>query len=547
MSKVLGFMALHYGGDFFKESLLSVVNHVDKMHIAYSKNPSHGFSTELINPDTEWTLRKIAEEVLGDKLIWETYDGFFTEGDHRNTRYKHSVGYRYILTLDADEYFQDIDAAIYFAEQNEQRFYGVNGYLHFFKGFDYYFADNDRPIRLEKLVSDNKDQNLGLPLTVYHTSLHQDESLLRFKYSVFGHKNEVKPGYLEKILAWTPEKIDELLHLHPTRDDIWVKPTIYTGSLPEALKNHQKQEKRKMRILWIPMDFHRHAEGPELFADILTALNVSNDAIIYTNLETTIQFKPDVILYQASLSYIELRNLKSLTKALILMYTGDCAYFPAAGLVAFKDIVDGYLLPFSGQLADTYHSILGKPCFFLWESIQSWRFLPNQQFQKGAVSFVGNYYDHLPGGEPRKELVTFIKDRVPELVLAGNWAWDTSCDYTETPKIYNESYISICENNYETVVDYFTPRNIGVLAAGSCAVMKYFPGIDKFFQNNVHCLYYRNKYELLQAIQFLQANPAIRNKIADNGFKLANEKFTPLHWATDLTKIIKQNFLRHFE
>jgi hypothetical protein len=38
--KVLGFMTIHYAGDYLREALMSVVEHVDKMVIAYSMMPS---------------------------------------------------------------------------------------------------------------------------------------------------------------------------------------------------------------------------------------------------------------------------------------------------------------------------------------------------------------------------------------------------------------------------------------------------------------------------------------------------------------------------
>ena len=50
--KVLGFMTIHYAGDYLREALLSVVDHVDKMVIAYSKQPSQGHGTNLECPDS---------------------------------------------------------------------------------------------------------------------------------------------------------------------------------------------------------------------------------------------------------------------------------------------------------------------------------------------------------------------------------------------------------------------------------------------------------------------------------------------------------------
>ncbi len=59
--KVLGFMTIHYGLEYLKQSLLSVVNHVDEMVVAYSKYPSHGQHTKQECPDKEEDILAVIE------------------------------------------------------------------------------------------------------------------------------------------------------------------------------------------------------------------------------------------------------------------------------------------------------------------------------------------------------------------------------------------------------------------------------------------------------------------------------------------------------
>jgi len=77
--KVLGFMTIHYAGDYLKESLLSVVDHVDKMVIAYSKYGSQGHHTDIPCPDSEDYIYAICQDVLGDKMIWDRKDRYGAE------------------------------------------------------------------------------------------------------------------------------------------------------------------------------------------------------------------------------------------------------------------------------------------------------------------------------------------------------------------------------------------------------------------------------------------------------------------------------------
>lgn len=543
--KVLGFVACHYGAQFARASLTSIKDHVDKVHIVYSKKTSHGFSTPLVNPDKEHELRQIAEEVLGDKLIWETYDQFPNEIEHRKMRYKYSVGYSLILTIDLDEIFKkdSIGPALKLAYNMPQRFYGVRGYYHFWKSLAHFFIDDDAPIRIENLTRDNLDTGT-VQMVVYHLSLAQRREVLEYKMSCFGHKNELKTGWWEKFNTWKPSAINEITHLHPTRDDIWHSPVLYTGKLPECLQNNDFKPRIKMKILLIPLDYQRHAQDPSLFSDMLNAFNRQADARIYSgDNEEIYGWQPDVIHFQGSLTPDQLERLKDGTGAFVSMWTGDARYLPTQSLILYKEVVDAYLLPFSGDTLKVYETLLGKPCRFIWEPIQNWRFKDPQLMDSGKVTFVGNFYDTLPGGEKRRKLLEHLSYKVENLKYYGS-VGKINIDYDKVQLEYNESYVVICENNYNDLDEYFTPRNIGALAAGSCAIMRYFPGIEKHFQNNVHCIYYRNEYEALESIDFLKNNPHTRNAIASNGYRLALDNFSMDKWVELYINILKTNFVR---
>jgi hypothetical protein len=104
--KVLGFMTIHYAGDYLREALMSVVNHVDKMVIAYSKEPSQGHGTLLQCPDSEGYIFSICQSVLGDKMIWDRAERYGAESEHRSVKYKYSDGYDLVLTVDSDEVYK---------------------------------------------------------------------------------------------------------------------------------------------------------------------------------------------------------------------------------------------------------------------------------------------------------------------------------------------------------------------------------------------------------------------------------------------------------
>lgn len=242
--RVLGFMTLFYGKEYLKESLLSIRDHVEKVVIAYTPNPSHGHGTSAINPDSKDDLFNIAQQVLGEKLIWDE-GSYNCESSHRNRRYAFCDGYDLILTIDPDEVFKEseIDSALRYAFLSSERFFGIKGYINFWRNFDHVCLDGFRPIRIENLRNENQLQNIECPLTIYHFSTCQSEPIMRYKYKVFGHASEIKANWLDGIhYAWTPE--NNIPDLHPVSIGLWQTIAFDKSILPQYLKEHPNYNKR---------------------------------------------------------------------------------------------------------------------------------------------------------------------------------------------------------------------------------------------------------------------------------------------------------------
>lgn len=237
-NKILAFLPIHYGTEYLECCLLSIRDHVDKVHVAYSRKPSHSFRTGEKCKDTEEEIFAICQKVLGEKLIWTAEDSYPNESTHRNERYKFSKGYDVILSIDSDEVFEGIPQALEYIENSPERFHGCNGYINFWRSFNFCNRDGFRPIRIEKLSAKNQLQNLNCPLTVYHFSTCQNVETIRYKNKVFGHAAEIRKNWLEDVyLAWTPENRTRILH--PVSFDVWHDAMDYDKNLlPECLKAH---------------------------------------------------------------------------------------------------------------------------------------------------------------------------------------------------------------------------------------------------------------------------------------------------------------------
>jgi hypothetical protein len=236
-SKVIGYMCLHYGKEYLRESLLSVIDLCDKFVILYSEKPSFGYGSRVICPDTEDEMIKIALDVCGDKLIWHKHE-FSNEGEHRNYIYRYTDDYDIILVVDGDEVFhtEQLKKGIEIVSKGVHRNYGVAGYVNLWRSFDYACYDGFLPIRLINLHNQHKDMS-SIECTIWHFSCCQSKEIMDYKYEIHGHKDEIRPNWLRDIYyGWTPE--NNFLNLHPVANGIWNATPYDKEKMPSYLKEH---------------------------------------------------------------------------------------------------------------------------------------------------------------------------------------------------------------------------------------------------------------------------------------------------------------------
>lgn len=233
--KVLGYIPLHYGAEYLRESIRSMDPHVEKIVIVYCPKPSQGHATATPCPESRDQLLKICEE-SSNKIEWHEVQ-FYGEGAHRNYILQYSEGYDIIFTLDADEIVDqnDIPRALQEAFESDKRNFGINGFINFWRNFDHVCLDGFRPYRVTNLR--NREGNAELKLRIYHFGTCQSIKTIRYKWLVSGHKNEIKHDWIDgTYLRWTPE--NNFGDLHPVSNNLWNTIPFDKNTLPEDLKQH---------------------------------------------------------------------------------------------------------------------------------------------------------------------------------------------------------------------------------------------------------------------------------------------------------------------
>lgn len=241
--KVIACTILFYGEEYMEASIKSVAPFVDKIVILYTSKPSQGYGMDLKSPDDGEEMKRIAL-AASDKVEWVdvTNENIINEGEHRNIIYRYTDGYSVLMWLDADEVHCPIDLprAISECYNSNIREHGVDGFIHFWRSFDYRCLDWFRPIRFINLKVPfvSTDPKGEIKCKIYHTSYFQRERTMRFKFNTSGHHSEVRDNYLDEVYyAWTPQ--NDLKYLHPCSMGCWLEAVPFDRTtIPQVLKEH---------------------------------------------------------------------------------------------------------------------------------------------------------------------------------------------------------------------------------------------------------------------------------------------------------------------
>ena len=228
-------------------ALRSVSPLVEKSYIFYTPHPSHGHSSTLINPETRDEIMSSIPADEWNKIVWIDTENFWDEGPQRDfavqTLIKDNVDI--ILNVDYDEIHDAVILEKMIKEvwnRNISRNWLCNMF-HMWRSFSYCCEDDGWPVRLIDTRHRN-GMNYISPVEfgkIFHFGYCITNELMKYKMSLHGHKDELRPNwYEEKWLAWPP--VDDC---HPTNGrkengEGWWNPKPFDKNLlPSVLRSHK--------------------------------------------------------------------------------------------------------------------------------------------------------------------------------------------------------------------------------------------------------------------------------------------------------------------
>lgn len=244
--RVAAYTPLHYGAEYLRYAIRSVIDYVDEYHVLYTAQGSHGHVTEARCPETRHQLYREAVAGAGDKLRW--HDGIWPyEGAQRDTIFMLTDA-DLIVALDADEIWMPvtIKAAIQQAADRPE----IRGWrvpmVHFWRSF--YRAvlhDPAYPVRVINTHSTSGEGTVQTNTPIAHMGYAQSEAIIQYKLLTHGHRNEFRQD-----CDWLRDRFlaNAQRDCHPVGSEYWnPEPVTPADYLPDWMRTHPYWTKEIIR------------------------------------------------------------------------------------------------------------------------------------------------------------------------------------------------------------------------------------------------------------------------------------------------------------
>lgn len=241
---VQSYTILHYGQDYLSYALRSVYHSVDKLNIFYTPNPSHGHQVNISPVETKEELTQVAYAYDPDnKILWHDMLNVLDEGTQRDlaVRTLENDGADLIVVLDCDEIWHRKQLELILSDvwDGKTRNYLIN-MIHFWRSFNWACRDDGWPVRIIDLrMPINSDDVKYIEremAQVYHFGYAVVDKVMRYKWQIHGHKNEMRHLWLNNI--WGAQS-SPTFDCHPTNDKgFWNAEWFNKEQLPEFMRDH---------------------------------------------------------------------------------------------------------------------------------------------------------------------------------------------------------------------------------------------------------------------------------------------------------------------
>ncbi len=247
-------------------------------------------------------------------------------------------------------------------------------------------------------------------------------------------------------------------------------------------------------------------------------------------------FRPDIVfIFSQDIPLPVLERISCDKKIKIVLFYVDWRPEILPTLIERGRLVDLFLVTSKGLLDEYRRAGIRNPVYLTdaCDTYDHRRQTPVLPIWKSDVAFIGEARLN----EPRVNIVRRLKDSCTVKVYGNNWD-----DFHIGPTLKSvgpRGYRLICSGakivlgaDIVNFVDgYWSNRLWLTLGCGGFLLTNHVPGIEDFFENGKHLVWYHDEEECIALAREYLAKPQERKRIADAGFEYVHQHHTFHHFA----------------
>lgn len=259
-------------------------------------------------------------------------------------------------------------------------------------------------------------------------------------------------------------------------------------------------------------------------------------------------FNPDIVfVYSQDIPITVLQKIAA-TRIKTVMYYEDWSPEVPPSLAERGKLVDFFLTTSKGTQREYQEAGIMNPIYFVGACDQyDHRRRPLLPIWKSDIAFIGRARPD----EPRVTLTKKLSGKFSVRVYGRNWRnfGLKPTLKTVTPRSYGlicgGAKIILGADITSEVEGYWSNRLWLTLGCGGFFLTAYVRGMERFFENRKHLVWYHDEHECLSLVHEYLAKPEERRSIARQGYQLVHNHYTFHHFADRVISLCNNEDFTH--
>jgi glycosyltransferase involved in cell wall biosynthesis len=369
-----------------------------------------------------------------------------------------------------------------------------------------------------------------------------------------GDKAQRKKRHRPRGKPKMPERKPDIIGKKPPPKPKVEKAEFKEFSLEELPRGIQlnRRNRGKTRVLYLPLNARLGTQKATELAFIRAGFDLCVVDYLHTShpnqslVRLVELFDPDWLHMQLQFTDVikpeTLKKIREISPDLVITnWTGDVRAEAKQEFVEISQYTTKSYISSVGQL-DLYREAGCENVEYWQIGVDALKFRPLrdnakkkvQKKYKHDVVFCANINPIFPGAQLRGQVAEALSKKfLSRFKVYGTRAWKNyavnyagNVEHQRQNLVYNASKIVISINNFNDIYKYFSGRQLIAMATGSLVLSSYVPGLEEYFINKKHLVWFHTVEECVELAKYYIKHPKEAEEIGRQARKIILEEHT---------------------